>query len=103
MDGRGRRNHPGVARGADRGDWIERHGMAPNYGDTAGHVATIRAVSPDAYAAAHAFVEPMDAIAARLTGHVTATQHTSFSRLTVDNRRWGNVEHDAELVARVHL
>jgi hypothetical protein len=40
----------------------------------------------------------MDAIAARLTGHVTATQNTMFPMLAVDNRQWGATEYSAELL-----
>lgn len=99
MDGRGRQHHPSIATAATRGRWIELHGMAPSGNDDIGHIGVIRDLWPDVYAAAAALVEPMDAISARLTGHVTATQNTMFPMLSVDNRTWGATEYSDELLA----
>ena len=99
MDGRGRRHHRSIATPANRGRWIELHGMAPSGNDDIGHIGVIRDLWPEAYAAASAFVEPMDAIAARLTGHVTATQNTMFPMLSVDNRTWGATTYSDDLLA----
>ena len=99
MDGRGRRHHPAIATSANRDRWIELHGMAPSGNDDIGHIGVIRDLWPDVYAAAAAFVEPMDAIAARLTGRVTATQNTMFPMLSVDNRVWGSTKYSDELLA----
>jgi xylulokinase len=98
MDGRGPRHHPCVADERTRGRWQEIHGMAPSGYDDIGHIAFIRAEWPDVYDAAHAFVEPMDALAGRLTGVVTATQNTMFPMLTVDNRDWGLTGYSADLL-----
>lgn len=103
MDGRGRRLHPAVADSASLPRWLDVHGMAPSGNDDIGHVAVIRATQPDAYDAAHAFVEPMDAIAARMTGTVTATQNTMFPMLSVDNRTWGLTTYSEELLALSQL
>ena len=81
-----------------RQQWLDIHGMAPSGNDDIGHVAFIRAERPEVYSATAAFVEPMDAIAARLTGRVTATQNTMFPMLAVDNRTWGVTEYCAELL-----
>lgn len=99
MDGRGRRHHPAPATAATLPRWIELHGMAPSGNDDIGHIGIIRDLWPDVYAAAAAFVEPMDAIAARLTGRVTATQNTMFPMLSVDNRTWGATAYSEELLA----
>ncbi|MEO6124861.1 MAG: FGGY family carbohydrate kinase [Ilumatobacteraceae bacterium] len=99
MDGRGRRNHPAIATAETAPRWIELHGIAPSGNDDLGHVGIIRNLLPDVYAAAAAFVEPMDAIAARLTGRVTATQNTMFPMLSVDNRTWGATTYSDELLA----
>lgn len=99
MDGRGRRHHPAIATAETRHRWIELHGMAPSGNDDIGHIGIIRDLLPDVYAAAAAFVEPMDAIAARLTGRVTATQNTMFPMLSVDNRTWGATAYSDELLA----
>ena len=102
MDARGRRHNPATrGQAADpsvRQRWLEVHGMAPSGNDDIGHVAFIKAEQPDVYAAAAAFVEPMDAIAARLTGRVTATQNTMFPMLAIDNRAWGAIEYCDELL-----
>ncbi len=104
MDARGHRHNPATRNSGTRvpsgtARWYEIHGMAPSGNDDIGHVAFIRAAQPDVYAAAARFVEPMDAIAARLTGTVTATQNTMFPMLAVDNRTWDATEYSAELLA----
>jgi xylulokinase len=73
--------------------------MAPSGNDDVGHVSIFRDEHPDVYAEAAAFVEPMDYVAARLTGHVTATQNTMFPMLSVDNRTWGATEYSSDLLA----
>ena len=101
MDARGRRHNPASQAARDpavRQRWLDVHGMAPSGNDDIGHVAFIRSQQPDVYAAAAAFVEPMDAIAARLTGRVTATQNTMFPMLAMDNRLWGATEYCNELL-----
>jgi xylulokinase len=103
MDQRGRRHNPAVPNAEQARRWIEIHGMAPSGNDDIGHVAQIRATVPEVYAAAAAFVEPMDYVAARLTGHVTATQNTMFPMLAVDNRTWGLTEYSTELQAMSRL
>jgi len=50
-----------------------------------------------------ALVEPVDALNARLTGRICATQNTAMPLMTVDNRTHGASEHDTELVARSGL
>ena len=99
MDQRGRRHNTAVPSPADAVRWIDIHGMAPSGNDDLGHIALIKAQWPEVYAAAHALVEPMDYIAARLTGHVTATQNTMFPMLSVDNRTWGSCEYSDELLS----
>lgn len=98
MDRRGRHHNPAVDP-ANVPRWLEVHGMAPSGNDDIGHVAFIRNEWPDVYDRAAAFVEPMDYVAARLTGTVTATQNTMFPMLSVDNRVWGATEYSAELLA----
>jgi len=99
MDQRGRRHNPAIPTAEQAARWIDVHGMAPSGNDDIGHVAVFRAEMPDVYEAAAAFVEPMDYLAARLTGTVTATQNTMFPMLSVDNRTWGLTEYSDELLA----
>ena len=84
---------------------IERHGLIPlpSGSDNIAHIHVLRRHHPDAYAAADAFVEPMDYINARLCGRVVATQSTMFGQLVCDNRTWGTVEYDPALVAATRL
>lgn len=99
MDSRGAKHHriarqPGVAE-----LFLDRHGMVPMGYDDQGHIAYLREERPDVYAAAAAFVEPVDYLNARLTGRIVATQTTAMPLMTVDNRAHGATEHDPELVA----
>lgn len=69
--------------------WLERHGM-PSGGsgaDSLAHLLWFAAERPAAHAQAHAYVEPMDYLTARLTGRVTANVCTAFPLLLTDNRR----------------
>ena len=85
--------------------FTERHGLIPlpSGNDNVAHVHVLREHHPGAYAAAAAFVEPMDYINARLTGVVRATQSTAFAMLACDNRTWGTREYDPELVEAAQL
>jgi xylulokinase len=85
--------------------FVERHGLIPlpSGNDNVAHVHVLREHHPDAYAAAAAFVEPMDYVNARLTGRLCATQSTAFGQLVCDNRTWGATEYDPELVAATQL
>jgi xylulokinase len=85
--------------------FVERHGLfpLPSGHDGVSHVSVLRDLHPDSYAAAAAFVEPMDYLTARLTGRVTATQSTMFGQLVCDNRTWGLTEYDRDLVAATRL
>jgi xylulokinase len=69
--------------------WLERHGMASGGGgaDSLAHLLWFRAERPDLHARAHAYVEPMDYLTARLAGRVTANVGTVFPFLLTDNRR----------------
>ncbi|MEX0848316.1 MAG: FGGY family carbohydrate kinase [Ilumatobacteraceae bacterium] len=98
MDQRGRRHNRGVRPRVDRQRWVDVHGLAPSGNDDIGHVHLIEDEWPDVHAATAAYVEPMDALAARLTGTVTATQNTMFPMLSVDNRTWGSTEYSDELL-----
>lgn len=103
MDGRGSRHRRVRPDPATFGTFVDVHGLLPSGSDDVAHVDLIRALHPDVYAAAHAFVEPMDHLAARLTGRVTATQNTMFPMLSCDNRSWGLTEYSDELLALTGL
>ncbi len=92
---------------ADRHDlwqqWLDVHGLIPLPDDDVGHVAVLRTAHPDHLARVAAYVEPADAITARLTGRVTATPSTAFPLMCTDNRVWAGVHYDDELVALTGL
>jgi xylulokinase len=69
--------------------WLERHGMPSAGGgsDSLSHWLWFQTERPAIHAAAHAYVEPMDYLTARLTGRVTANVCTAFPLLLTDNRR----------------
>ena len=98
MDGRGGQYRHGPLTSTDIERWIDWHGLVPSGNDDIGHVSVIREQWPDVYAAAAAFVEPMDVLAARLTGVVTATQNSMFPMMAVDNRQWGATTYSDELL-----
>ncbi len=83
--------------------WLERHGLAPFGSDDLAHIVLLRHEYPEAYARAAAFVEPVDAITARLAGTVTANQNTAFPLLLVDNRVHGAVHYDTDLIGRAGI
>ncbi len=102
MDGRGQARAPQLDPAAAQ-RWRQLHGRLPDGFEGISHVATIRADLPDAYQRAVAFVEPMDALAGRLTGRVVSSQHTAYPMLVTDNRTWGATGYCAELVERSGL
>ena len=85
--------------------FVERHGLIPlpSGNDNVAHAHVLQRHHPNSYARASALVEPMDYINARLTGRVCATQSTVFGQLVCDNRRWGAVDYDADLVTATGL
>jgi len=98
MDARPTAHSPFAAAPGRARRWAEIHGQPPLPGGRPGQVALFRNVFPEVHQAAAAFVEPMDALAARLTGHVTATQNTMFPLGVIDNSVWGVTAYDDELV-----
>ncbi len=68
--------------------WLEQHGMPSGGGgsDSLAHMLWFQSERPEIHAAAHAYVEPMDYLTARLTGRVTANVCTLFPLLLTDNR-----------------
>jgi xylulokinase len=69
--------------------WLDRHGLVSDGGgaDSLAHMLWFQAERPELHARAHAYVEPMDYLTARLAGRVTANVCTLFPFLLTDNRR----------------
>ncbi|MDQ1508934.1 MAG: ribulokinase [Actinomycetota bacterium] len=79
--------------------FLERHGIPPiGSGLSLGHILYLQLDRPEVHAATNAYVEAMDYVSARLTGHITASQHTSFMVQLCDNRSLGATSYDDELV-----
>ena len=103
MDRRGAEHTRTLRRGDNLSVWLDHHGLAPFGADDLTHIALMRHESPDVYARAAAFVEPVDAITARLSGEVTANQNTAFPLLLIDNRSHGVTTYDTDLVTRADI
>ena len=105
MDTRGAEHNLSLLTDESFALFVERHGLLPlpSGNDNVAHIHVLRTLHPEAYAAAAAFLEPMDYVNARLTGRLAATQSTAFGQMVCDNRTWGLTEYDAELVAATHL
>ncbi len=79
--------------------FIERHGIPPVGGGLSlGHVLHLQHDCPDVHAATTAYLEPMDAVNARLTGRLAANQATQFMSQLIDNRSLGQTAYDEVLV-----
>ncbi|HEY1737722.1 MAG TPA: FGGY family carbohydrate kinase, partial [Acidimicrobiia bacterium] len=97
-DRRGTPVHPLLARHDLWGRWLDVHGLIPLPDDDIGHVTVLRAVHPEHVTRVASYVEPADAVTARLTGRVTSTPNTAFPLMCTDNRVWDDVHYDEELV-----
>lgn len=98
MDSRPSAHSPFAASPDRAARWAQIHGIVAPNGGRPGQVALYRSGFPDVHRDAAALVEPMDALAARLTGQITATQNTMFPLGVVDNKVWGSTSYDPELV-----
>lgn len=105
MDTRGGRHSRSLLNDQSFMLFLQRHGMMPlpSGSDNVAHAHVLQRFHPEAYAAADVLVEAMDYVTGRIVGRVTATQSTVFGQLVCDNRGWGSVEYDPELVAATHL
>jgi len=85
--------------------WIRLTGLAPTHtgADALGHILFIKNERPDIYARTHKFLEPMDYLTMRLTGRITATQHTTAPLMLVDNRTWSCCDYIDTLVKTAGL
>jgi xylulokinase len=82
------------------GTWMERHPIPPVGGGLAlGHLLSIQLDDPATHERTAAYLEPVDYVAARLTGTLAATQGSMFASQLIDNRSLGATGYDDELVA----
>jgi xylulokinase len=79
--------------------FVERHGIPPiGSGLSLGHILHYQIDRPDVHARTHAYLEAMDYVTARLTGRITASQHSVFMYQLCDNRTLGATNYDEDLV-----
>lgn len=79
--------------------FVERHGIPPiGSGLSLGHILHYQLDRPDVHARTHAYLEAMDYVTARLTGRITASQHSVFMYQLCDNRTLGATAYDDDLV-----
>ncbi|HLO18268.1 MAG TPA: FGGY-family carbohydrate kinase [Anaerolineales bacterium] len=80
--------------------WVQRTGGVPATAgkDPIAHILYLKHVHPDIYQNTYKFLEPMDYLGYRLTGHIA----TSFDSITLhwltDNRDIRNIKYDDELI-----
>jgi xylulokinase len=82
--------------------WLRLTGGAPVLSgiDGLGHLLYFKHERPEVYAAAAAFLEPMDYLNLRLCGRVAASAATIYPYWLTDNRDPGRVRYDARLLRR---
>ncbi|HEY5624882.1 MAG TPA: FGGY family carbohydrate kinase, partial [Dehalococcoidia bacterium] len=87
--------HPGAI-----ATWIDIHGAMPlpSGDDSLSHMLWVKEERPEVYERTHKFVEPMDYLAARLSGEITANACTAFMMVLTDNRRLDAVQYDDSLI-----
>lgn len=84
---------------------VKRVGIPPLLSgiDCVGHIGFIKTKLPEIYKKTYKFLEPMDFITYRLTGKVTSTIGNNMATMSVDTRKWGNVQYDDELLKMVGI
>jgi xylulokinase len=79
--------------------WVERHGI-PTIGSglSLGHILYVQRDLPEVHARTTAYLEAMDYLTARMTGRITASQHSAYMFQLCDNRALGATAYDDDLV-----
>jgi sugar (pentulose or hexulose) kinase len=79
--------------------WIDVHGIPTIGGGLAlAHILFMQHDRPEIHSQTAAYLEPMDYVTARLTGRVSATQHSMFMSQLCDNRTLGSTTYDSDLI-----
>jgi xylulokinase len=79
--------------------FVERHGIPPVGGGLAlGHILYLQEDRPEVHERTAAYVEAMDYVTARLTGRITASQHSTYMYQLCDNRTLDPPGYDDVLV-----
>ncbi len=80
--------------------FIRLTGVAPtNVGaDALAHMLAIKNELPEIYKKTYKFLEPVDYLTSRLTGKISASQHTATTMMLTSNRKWGEREYCQSLL-----
>jgi xylulokinase len=75
--------------------FIRLTGVAPtNTGaDSLAHILMIKNEFPEIYQKTYKFLEPVDYLTSRLTGRISASQHSAVIMMVTSNRSWGEREY----------
>lgn len=76
-------------------NFIRLNGLAPTTSgiDSLAHMLFIKNELPDIYRKTYKFLEPADYLTSRLTGKISASQHTVSMMMLASNRQWGEREY----------
>jgi len=75
--------------------FIRYTGVAPTSvgADSLAHMLAIKHELPEIYRETYKFLEPVDYLTSRLTGRISASQHTALTMMLTSNRRWGDSQY----------
>ena len=75
--------------------FIRYTGVAPTAvgADALAHMLFVKHELPDIYNNTYKFLEPVDYLTSRLTGRISASQHTALTMMLTSNRNWGDSEY----------
>jgi xylulokinase len=80
--------------------FVRSNGLAPTQSgiDSLAHMLFVKNDLPDIYRETYKFLEPADYLTSRLTGRISASQHTASLMMLTSNRNWGTREYCAPLL-----
>jgi len=81
--------------------WLDIHGgiPMPSGNDSLSHMMWVQRERPEVYEKTYKFLEPVDFVAARLTGRCASNPCTAFTLMLTDNRKLEELRYDDELIA----
>ena len=98
MDRRGGSYARSLLRDGATARWLDVHGMVPRSGSSTAHILHYQRDRPDIHTRTRAYLEPMDFLAARMTGVIATTANASMPLALSDHRTLGSWGWSDELV-----